>query len=140
MGRVTVETTIENGTDAALSIRCDALVDTEVAYRTHTSSSPTLLATTRAMAPSKHSGSPDIRSHPRRSPPRDQRPHRLPPSADSTLRVTVIRCRPLLVLKAAKELMKDKKPDYGRLFVKLRSVGYAMPDRMPADIRTLLNW
>ena len=34
MGGTTVETTIENGTDAAVGIRCDALVDTEVAYLT----------------------------------------------------------------------------------------------------------
>lgn len=34
MGRINVETTIENGTDATLSIRCDALVDTGAAYLT----------------------------------------------------------------------------------------------------------
>jgi predicted aspartyl protease len=34
MGRINVETTIENGTDAAFSIRCDALVDTGAAYLT----------------------------------------------------------------------------------------------------------
>ena len=34
MGRITVATTTENGTDAAFSIRCDALVDTGAAYLT----------------------------------------------------------------------------------------------------------
>ena len=34
MGRINVETTIENGTDATFSIRCDALVDTGAAYLT----------------------------------------------------------------------------------------------------------
>ena len=34
MGRINVETTIENGTDAAFSIRGDALVDTGAAYLT----------------------------------------------------------------------------------------------------------
>ena len=34
MGRINVETTIENGTDGTFSIRCDALVDTGAAYLT----------------------------------------------------------------------------------------------------------
>ena len=34
MGRITVETTIENGTDSTFRIRCDALVDTGAAYLT----------------------------------------------------------------------------------------------------------
>ena len=34
MGRITVEATIENGTDATFCIRCDALVDTGAAYLT----------------------------------------------------------------------------------------------------------
>ena len=34
MGRINVETTIENGTDPTFSIRCDALVDTGAAYLT----------------------------------------------------------------------------------------------------------
>ena len=34
MGRMTVETAIENGTDATFRIRCDALVDTGAAYLT----------------------------------------------------------------------------------------------------------
>ena len=34
LGRINVETTIENGTDATFSIRCDALVDTGAAYLT----------------------------------------------------------------------------------------------------------
>ena len=34
MGRIAVEATIENGTDATFRIRCDALVDTGAAYLT----------------------------------------------------------------------------------------------------------
>ena len=34
MGRITVETTIENSTDSTIRIRCDALVDTGAAYLT----------------------------------------------------------------------------------------------------------
>ena len=34
MGPITVEATIENGTDPTFSIRCDALVDTGAAYLT----------------------------------------------------------------------------------------------------------